>query len=73
MIYKVSHKGEQNRNQMTESRHQKLEDEVYTSWAIEQNQFNPEYEREQVGKKIKKTTTTKNKQQIRSLRETFLI
>lgn len=35
---------------MIESRHQNLEEWVYTSWFIEQNELNLEYEREQLKK-----------------------
>jgi len=39
---------------MTDSRHQKLEDRVCTSCAVEENEFNPEYERKNMYEKIDK-------------------
>lgn len=39
---------------MIESRPQNLEEWVYTSWAIELNELNLEYEREQLKKNCQK-------------------
>lgn len=39
---------------MTESRPQNLEEQVYTSWVIEQDELNLEYEREQLRKNCQK-------------------